>query len=142
MAFVAAGGMLPSTFLNMPITVAIVEDNDKLRGTLARLLDRAAGFRCVSQYPSAEDALKGLPQVRPDVVLMDINLPGMNGVETVQSIFKGLEAKKQERIPVIFITGYADEKMKQDAKALNPVAYIYKPFDVPELVDKIKKAVE
>ena len=49
----------------MPINVSIVEDNDKLRGTLARLLDRSDGFHCLSQYPNAEDALKDLPQVRP-----------------------------------------------------------------------------
>ena len=53
----------------MSITVSIVEDNDKFRGTLARVLNRAEGFRCVSEYPSAEDALKALPQDRPDVVL-------------------------------------------------------------------------
>ena len=64
----------------MSISVSIVEDNDKLRATLARLLDRSEGFRCLSQYANAEDALKDLPKVRPDVVLMDINLPGMNGV--------------------------------------------------------------
>ena len=51
----------------MPISVSIVEDNDKLRGTLARVLNRTDGFRCVSQYPNAEDALKDLPRVRPDV---------------------------------------------------------------------------
>ena len=48
----------------MPISVSIVEDNDKLRGTLARVLNRADGFRCVSHYASAEDALKDLPQVQ------------------------------------------------------------------------------
>ena len=47
----------------MDITVSIVEDNDKLRETLARALNRAEGFRCVSEYPNAEDALKGLPGI-------------------------------------------------------------------------------
>ena len=70
----------------MPISVSIVEDNDKLRGTLARVLNRGDGFHCASQYANAEDALKDLPQVRPEVVLMDINLPGMNGVECVRQL--------------------------------------------------------
>ena len=65
----------------MPITISIVEDNDKLRGTLAKVIGRAEGFRFVSDYATAEDALAGLPKVKPEVVLMDINLPGMNGVE-------------------------------------------------------------
>jgi DNA-binding NarL/FixJ family response regulator len=63
----------------MPITVSIVEDNEQLRGTLCRLINRAEGFRSVSQYGDAESALESLPKEKPDVVLMDINLPKMNG---------------------------------------------------------------
>jgi DNA-binding NarL/FixJ family response regulator len=72
----------------MPVTVSIVEDSDKLRETLVRVVNRADGFRCVSHYANAEDALKDLPQAKPDVVLMDINLPGMNGVECVRQLKK------------------------------------------------------
>jgi len=68
------------------ITVSIVEDNHQLRGTLARVVSRADGFQCLSHYASAEEALKALPEVRPNVVLMDINLPGMNGVECVRQL--------------------------------------------------------
>jgi DNA-binding NarL/FixJ family response regulator len=70
----------------MPISVSIVEDNDQLRGTLARVIGRAEGFKCVSQYANAEAALEGLPKENPEVVLMDINLPGMNGVECVRQL--------------------------------------------------------
>ena len=71
----------------MPITVSIVEDNDQLRGTLARVINRAEGFRCLSHYANAEDALEGIcRKSKPDVVLMDINLPGMNGVECVRQL--------------------------------------------------------
>ena len=52
----------------MPITVSIVEDNEQLRATLARVLNRAEGFRCVSNYSSAEAALEDIPKVRPEVV--------------------------------------------------------------------------
>ena len=52
----------------MPIQVSIVEDNDQLRGTLARLINRAEGFACLSQYANAEAALEGLPKDRPQVV--------------------------------------------------------------------------
>src|ERR1039457_6307994 len=87
----------------MPITVSIVEDNDKLCETLARLLDRSDGFRCLSQYANAEDALKDLPRVRPNVVLMDINLPGINGVECVRQL-KQLIPETQ----VMMLTVYED----------------------------------
>ena len=70
----------------MSISVSIVEDNDKLRGTLAKVIGRTEGFRFLSDYGSAEDAIAGLPSVKPDVVLMDINLPGINGVECVRRL--------------------------------------------------------
>src|SRR5882762_6930990 len=84
-------------------TISIVEDNDQLRGTLARLINKAEGFQCVSQYPSAEAALEGLPKDKPDVVLMDINLPGMNGVECVRRL-KQLAPQTQ----AIMLTVYED----------------------------------
>ena len=76
----------------MPITVSIVEDNDQLRATLARVIGRAEGFQCLSQHGNAEDALKDIPNVRPAVVLMDINLPGMNGVECARQLKQLLPA--------------------------------------------------
>ena len=87
----------------MPITVSIVEVNDKLRGTLARVLNRAEGFRCLSDYGNAEDALKDLPNVKPEVVLMDINLPGMNGVECVRQLKQVLPT-----VQVMMLTVYED----------------------------------
>ena len=64
----------------MPITVSIVEDNEQLRATLARVINRADGFRAVSHYGSAEAALEGLPKDKPEVVLMDVSMPRMSGV--------------------------------------------------------------
>jgi CheY-like chemotaxis protein len=66
-------------------------------------------------------------------------MPGMNGVETVQAIYEG---SKEKKTPSIFITGYADDEIKQKAGKLLPVAYIYKPFDIPQLVDEIKKVLK
>ena len=68
------------------IRVSIVEDDARVRGSFSRLVDQSPGFCCVSQHRSAEDALEGLPAVRPDVVLMDINLPGISGVECISAL--------------------------------------------------------
>ena len=87
----------------MPISVSIVEDSDKFRETLARILNRSEGFRCISQYPNAEDALKALPQDKPEVVLMDINLPGMNGVECVRQLKQVMPT-----VQVMMLTVYED----------------------------------
>ena len=116
----------------MPITISIVEDNEKLRGTLARVLNRAADFSCVSQHPTAEDALKELPGVKPDVVLMDINLPGMNGVECVRQL-KPLLPQTQ----VMMLTVYEDTENIFNALAAGANGYMLKRTSSKELIEAI-----
>jgi DNA-binding NarL/FixJ family response regulator len=118
----------------MAISISIVEDNEKLRGTLARVLNRAEGFRCVSQYPSAEEALKDLPNVKPDVVLMDINLPGMNGVECVRQL-KPLLPQTQ----VMMLTVYEDTENIFNALAAGANGYMLKRTSSKELLEAIQE---
>ncbi|HEY5298384.1 MAG TPA: response regulator transcription factor [Verrucomicrobiae bacterium] len=120
--------------LIMPVTVSIVEDNDKLRETLARVLNRAEGFRCVSQYANAEDALKDLPQIKPDVVLMDINLPGINGVKCVQQLKKILP-----QIQVMMLTVYEDTENIFNALAAGANGYMLKRTSSRELLEAIQE---
>ena len=67
--------------LNKAIQVALVEDDEGVRANLVALLNTSPGFACQAAYPDAMTALKSIPANRPDVVLMDINLPGMLGTE-------------------------------------------------------------
>ncbi|HKW27966.1 MAG TPA: response regulator transcription factor [Verrucomicrobiae bacterium] len=116
----------------MPVSVSIVEDNDKLRGTLARVINRADGFRCISDYANAEDALKDLPQIRPDVVLMDINLPGMNGVDCVR-LLKQLLPQTQ----VMMLTVYEDTENIFNALTAGANGYMLKRTSSKELLEAI-----
>jgi DNA-binding NarL/FixJ family response regulator len=118
----------------MPISVSIVEDNDKLRGTLARVLNRADGFNCASQHANAEDALKELPQVKPDVVLMDINLPGINGVECVRQLKKILP-----EVQVMMLTVYEDTENIFNALAAGASGYMLKRTPGAELLSAIRE---
>jgi len=118
----------------MPISVSIVEDNDKLRGTLARLLDRSDGFRCVSQYANAEDAVKDLPRVCPNVVLMDINLPGMNGVQCVRQL-KALVPG----IQIMMLTVYEDTENIFNALTAGANGYMLKRTSSKELLEAIQE---
>lgn len=118
----------------MAISVSIVEDNDQLRATLARVLGRADGFRCLSQYANAEDALKGLPEVRPDVVLMDINLPGMNGVECVRKLRPILPGTQ-----VMMLTVYEDTENIFKALAAGAAGYMLKRTPRAELLAAIRE---
>jgi len=118
----------------MSITVSIVEDNDQLRSTLARVLNRSDGFQCVSNYPNAEDALKDLPKARPNVVLMDINLPGINGVECVRQLKQALPETQ-----VIMLTVYEDTENIFNALAAGAAGYMLKRTKTPELLEAIRE---
>jgi DNA-binding NarL/FixJ family response regulator len=118
----------------MPIAISIVEDNDKLRGTLAKVIGRAEGFRFVSDYSNAEDALAGLPKAKPDVVLMDINLPGMNGVECVRKLKPLLP-----QVQVMMLTVYEDTESIFNALAAGASGYLLKRTPTKELIDAIRE---
>jgi DNA-binding NarL/FixJ family response regulator len=118
----------------MPITVSIVEDNDQLRGTLARVIGRAEGFKCLNQYPNAEAALAGLPKENPEVVLMDINLPGMNGVECVRQL-----KQAAPQIQVVMLTVYEDTDNIFNALAAGASGYLLKRTKSAELLEAIRE---
>jgi DNA-binding NarL/FixJ family response regulator len=93
--------------------VAVVEDNAALGAALEQIVDSGPGFRCVGVWTTAEKALAEIPAVAPDVVLMDIHLPGMNGIEATARL-------KQQfpELPVIMVTVYRDhDKIFQALKA-------------------------
>jgi RNA polymerase sigma factor (sigma-70 family) len=114
-----------------------VEDNEQLRGTLARVISRAAGFKCLSQYADAEAALAGLPKEPPDVVLMDINLPGMNGVECVR--------KLKQLVPqahIVMLTAYEDTENIFNSLAAGAAGYLLKRTKSAELLEAIHDVVK
>ncbi len=118
----------------MPIAVSIVEDNEKFRGTLARVLNRADGFQCVSQYGTAEDALKALPQDKPEVVLMDINLPDIDGMEATSR----LKANPQTlHIPIVALTANAMHGDRERFLAAGCDGYLAKPISKNELLNTV-----
>jgi DNA-binding NarL/FixJ family response regulator len=118
----------------MAITVSIVEDNEQLRSTLARVINRAEGFRCLSQYGDAESALEGLPKDAPEVVLMDINLPGMNGVECVRRL-----KQSAPNIMVVMLTVYEDTENIFNALAAGSAGYLLKRTKSAELLEAIRE---
>jgi len=118
----------------VPITVSLVEDNHQLRATLARLLEGAEGFRCLSQYATAEEALAGLPKDKPEIVLVDINLPGMNGVECVRRL-----KQTSPEIAAVMLTAYEDTDNIFNALAAGATGYLLKRAPRTELLDAIRE---
>ncbi len=68
------------------ISIAIVEDNEEIRKSLVAFIEKAEGILCIGQYANAEIAIKEIPDILPDIVLMDIGLPKMNGIECVRKL--------------------------------------------------------
>jgi DNA-binding NarL/FixJ family response regulator len=74
----------------MPITIALIEDNAEVRESMLKIL-AVPGCKCVGAFPSGEEALIAIPKLEPKVVLMDIGLKGMDGVECVRQLAKIME---------------------------------------------------
>ena len=117
----------------MSISVSIVEDDDALRGTLARYLD-TKGFRCLGTHGSAEHALRELPQVKPEVVLMDINLPRMSGVDCVAGLKTRLPSVK-----CIMLTAFEDADLIFQALSAGALGYLLKGVRPAKLLESIRE---
>ena len=118
----------------MSISVSIVEDDAGVRATLAKLIDSSPGFRCLSQHPSAESALQEVPKTNPEVVLMDINLPGLNGVECARRL-KPLLPRTQ----IIMLTVYQNTEHIFNALAAGATGYLLKQTPPAELLAAIRE---
>ena len=115
------------------ISVSIVDDEKKLCQSIATFLDGSPGFRCVSIYGSAEAALQHLPADRPDVVLMDINMAGMDGIECVRR----LKALAPE-IQILMLTVYEDTEQIFNALAAGATGYLLKRLEPDDLLQAIR----
>ena len=117
----------------MPIKVAIVEDDEGIRTSLGTLLRRAPSIRFAGDYPDAETALKEIPKHPPDVVLMDINLPGMNGVECVRQLKASLP-----KIQVLMLTVYEDSDSLFNSLKAGASGYLLKRTASARLLEAIR----
>jgi DNA-binding NarL/FixJ family response regulator len=117
----------------LKVMVSIVEDDAEVRGILVRWLNTAEGFRCASDHGSAENALEQLAAVKPEIVLMDINLPGLNGVECVTRL-KPLLPKAQ----FVMLTVYEDSDHIFQALAAGAVGYLLKRTRREELITALE----
>src|SRR3954471_14607640 len=117
----------------MPIKVAIVENDEGIRTRLAALVRRASALRLGGDYPDAETALKEIPRHPPDVVLMDINLPGLNGVECVRQLKSALPA-----VQFLMLTVYEDSDSLFNSLKAGASGYLLKRTASARLLEAIR----
>jgi DNA-binding NarL/FixJ family response regulator len=118
---------------DMPIKVALVEDDEGIRSSLTALIRRATSLRLAGEYPDAETALRDIPSHPPDVVLMDINLPGMNGVECVRQL-KAVVPKVQ----FLMLTVYEDSDSLFNSLRAGASGYLLKRTASSRLLEAIR----
>src|SRR5215469_4916482 len=115
-------------------TVAIVEDNTVMRNTFRQWIDAAPGFKCVVACASAEEALAEIPRLKPDVVLMDVHLPGESGIACT--------AQLKEKLPgvqVIIVTVYRNHELIFQALQAGACGYLLKRSSPEELLKAISE---
>jgi DNA-binding NarL/FixJ family response regulator len=115
------------------IRIAIVEDDKTVRDGLQMLLNGSPGFSCVAAYSNGEDAVAGLPAVKPDVVLMDINLPGMNGIECIIAL-------KEQNHSMLFImlTVFENSDAIFQSLSAGATGYLLKQTPPAKLLESIQ----
>jgi len=119
------------------INVVIIEDIREIREGLQLLIDSSEGFSCLQTYPSAELALEQLPVACPDVALMDINLPGMNGIEAVRQL-----KIKCPRTQFIMSTVYEDDENIFESLKAGASGYLLKKTAPSRILDAITEVFE
>jgi DNA-binding NarL/FixJ family response regulator len=120
-----------------PITVGVVEDDAIIRNSLIKLIGSAPGFGCVGACSSAEDAIARLPELKPQVVLMDIHLPGSSGIECTRRL-KELAPDTQ----ILILTVYEDSENIFQALKAGASGYLLKRSEPEDIARALKDVYE
>ena len=120
-----------------PIRVAIVEDQREFREGLAFLIDGTDGYHCTQRFGSMEEALEGLDRDLPDVVLVDIGLPGISGIEGVR-----LLKERYPGLPTLMLTIYNDDERIFGAMCAGACGYLLKKTPKARILECIQEVLD
>ncbi len=118
----------------MSITLAIVEDLDEVRDGLKNFISLSQDFRVLDIFKTAEDAVIGLPKLKPDIVIMDISLPGMNGIECIRQV-----KDKSPRTQFMMFTVYENDEKVFEALKAGASGYLLKNTGLVQLIESLKE---
>jgi len=118
----------------MPITLAIVEDLDEVREGLKNFLALSPDFSVLDTYKTGEEAAADIPNLHPDIVIMDINLPGMSGIECVRIV-----KKKTDRTQFMMFTVYENDEKVFEALKAGASGYLLKNTGLIHIVEALRE---
>src|SRR5437773_2418179 len=134
---VASSPAVSSTTSSGPISVAIIEDHHEFRNYLTALVGGTEGFECTGGFRSIEEALPKINARVPDVILLDIGLPGMSGIEGIR-LFK----ERYPEILLLTLTIHDDDERIFDALCAGASGYLLKKTQPGQLVESVKEAAQ
>jgi len=120
-----------------PIRVAIIEDQREVREGLEALINGTLGFRCAAAYRTMEDALARIGGALPDVILTDIGLPGISGIEGIRIL-----RERYPQIPIVALTVYDDDREVFGALCAGATGYLLKNTPPARLLESVREVVE
>jgi two-component system, NarL family, invasion response regulator UvrY len=115
----------------VPIRVLVVDDQSPFRRAAIAVCGMTPGFDVVAEAESGEEAVARAAETHPDVVLMDINLPGINGIEACRQILAAQDAV------VILLSTYSRDDLPSDAQASGALAYVHKEELMPNVLEDL-----
>jgi DNA-binding NarL/FixJ family response regulator len=118
------------------LRIVLIEDLREVRESLAMLIDGTHGFRCAGNYRTMEEALERIGGTRPDVILTDIGLPGMDGVEGTR-----LLRERFPRVPILALTVYDDDENVFNAVCAGASGYLLKNTPPARLLESLREVV-
>ena len=119
-----------------PIAVAIVDGDAETRFFLQRILEQSGGYRCVGSYTSGEEVLREIPGIQPRIVLMDVRMPGISGIECMRRL--------KARLPgliVVLVSELTDPETMSAALAAGGDGYLTKPFAIAQCLATVRFSV-
>lgn len=119
-----------------PIKVTIIEDRREIREGLGTLINFTDGFECTGKYGSMEEAIARIRHNLPDVILSDIGLPGMNGIEGIRIL-----KERYPQLVILMLSVYEDDERIFDALCAGAVGYLLKKTPPTKLLDSLREAM-
>lgn len=118
----------------MSITLAIVEDLDEVRDGLKNFIGLSSDFKVLDTFKTAEEALYDIPKLKPDIVIMDISLPGMNGIECIRQL-----KEKSPKTQFMMFTVYENDEKVFEALKAGASGYLLKNTGLVQLIESLKE---
>lgn len=118
----------------MSITLAIVEDLDEVRDGLKNFIALSSDFKVLDTFKTAEEALYDIPKLKPDIVIMDINLPGMNGIDCIKEV-----KNKIPQTQFMMFTVYENDEKVFEALKAGASGYLLKSTGLVQLIEALKE---